>query len=43
MQQIQQTQQAWRRAPAQAQGQRTEEGMSCREMASGITTPTQVI
>ena len=26
MQQIQQTQQAWRRAPAQAQGQQKEEG-----------------
>ena len=43
MQQIQQTQQAQRQQYTAAQGRRTEEGgESCREMVSGIGTPTQV-
>ena len=41
MQQIQQTQQAQQQQHATAQGRRTEEGMSCREMVSGIGTPSQ--
>ena len=41
MQQIQQTQQAQRQQHATAQGRRTEEGESCREMAGGIGTPSQ--
>ena len=35
--------QAQQQQHATAQGRRTEEGMSCGEMASGIGTPTQVI